>query len=67
MTTTPNAKRLQAYKLKMKAAGFIRLSAYIHPHLISALKHERKSGECTGRTLERLILGAAQKRPKHWD
>jgi hypothetical protein len=60
---TTNAERLRTYKLKMKEAGFKRLSVYVHPELATLLEQERKSSECGGRTLERLLLGKARKRP----
>lgn len=63
--STTNAERLQVYKAKMKRAGFKRLSVYVHPELAAFLEQERKSHECGGRTLERLLLGEARKRPPH--
>ncbi len=60
---TTNAERLKTYKLKMKDAGFKRLSVYVHPELAALLERERKSSECGGRTLERLLLGESRKRP----
>lgn len=61
--STTNAERLRVYKAKMKQAGFKRLSVYAHPELTLYLKQECKPGECGGRTLERLLLGEARKRP----
>lgn len=58
-----NAERLRIYKTKMTEAGFKRLSVYIHPDFAAFLERERKPGECGGRALERLLLGAARKRP----
>lgn len=63
--STSNAERLRAYKAKMKEAGFKRLSVYVHPALSAYLERERKAHECGGRTLERLLLGEARKRPPH--
>jgi hypothetical protein len=60
---TTNAERLRTYKAKMNQAGFKRLSVYVHPDLIALLAKCRKSSECGGRTLERLLLGAARARP----
>lgn len=62
--STTNAERLRTYKAKMKEAGFARLSVYVHPDLVRLLTAERKPYECSGRTLERLLLGAARKRPR---
>lgn len=62
---TTNADRLRVYKAKMKEAGFKRLSIYVHPELAAFLELERKPYECGGRTLERLLLGEARKRPPH--
>lgn len=62
---TTNASRLKAYKEKMKAVGFKRLSIYVHPDLAAFLERERKPHECGGRVLERLLLGEARKRPPH--
>ncbi len=61
---TTNAERLRAYKARMKEAGFKRLSVYVHPDLATYLEQERKSNECGGRALERLLLGEARKRPR---
>ncbi len=60
---TTNADRLKTYKTRMKQAGFKRLSIWVHPELAAKLEVERGLGECTGRTLERLLLGEAKKRP----
>ncbi len=62
---TTNAERLRIYKRKMKQAGFKRLSVYVHPELAAFLARVRKSNECGGRTLERLLLGEARERPPH--
>ena len=63
--STTNAERLRVYKARMKEAGFKRLSLYVHPELAAFLEQERKPYECGGRTLERLLLGEARKRPPH--
>jgi len=60
-----NAERIRKYKALMQAAGFKRLSAYIHPDLAKLLERQRQPHECTGRTLERLILGEARNRPDY--
>jgi hypothetical protein len=60
---TTNADRLKTYKKRMKQSGFKRLSVWVHPDLAAKLTAECGQGECTGRTLERLILGEAKKRP----
>ncbi|MFZ6730547.1 hypothetical protein ACO0LG_01295 [Undibacterium sp. Ji42W] len=62
---TTNAERLRTYKARMNEAGFKRLSIYVHPDLVALIRQEKKPCECGGRTLERLLLGAALKRPKH--
>ena len=54
---TTNAERLKTYKRRMKQSGFKRLSVWVHPELAAKLTQVRERGECTGRTLERLILG----------
>jgi hypothetical protein len=61
---TTNADRLKVYKSRMQQSGFKRLSLYVHPELAALLKAKRKQGECGGRTLERLLLGEARKRPQ---
>lgn len=63
---TTNAERLKKYRAKMNAAGFKRLSLYAAPELDALLIRERQSGECMGRTLERLLLGQAAKRPDYY-
>lgn len=60
---TTNAERLKRYKTRMKQEGFKRLSVWVHPELAAKLTKERDWGECTGRTLERLLLGEAKTRP----
>lgn len=54
---------LNRHKSRMCAAGFRRLNVWCHPDLVAALAQQRKPKECTGRTIERLILGEARKRP----
>lgn len=61
-----NAERLEKYKGKLRAAGFKRLSVWVCPELAAMLGAERKPYECGGRTLERLLLGEARKRPDYW-
>lgn len=58
-----NKDRIARYTQRMEAAGFRRLSVWLHPDLMARLDVERGSSECYGRTLERLILGAAGRRP----
>lgn len=68
-TTTPksaNAQRLTKYRAKMAEAGFKRLSFYVSAELETLLRRERQPSECGGRTLERLLLGEAAKRPDYW-
>lgn len=66
MTTTTNAERLKKYRAKMDAAGFKRLSFYASSELDELLRKERQPNECGGRTLERLLLGQAAKRPDYY-
>jgi hypothetical protein len=47
----------------MKKAGFRRISVWVSGELSQKLAKERGQGECGGRTLERLLLGKAAKRP----
>lgn len=61
-----NADRLERYKVRLRAAGFKRLSFWTCSDLATLLAAERRPGECGGRTLERLLLGAATKRPEYW-
>lgn len=61
-----NAERLKKYRTKMNANGFKRLSFYAAPELVELINRERKASECGGRTLERLLLGEAKKRPEYW-
>lgn len=63
---TTNAARLKRYKEKMKQAGFRRLNIYASADLVELIDRERQQGECRGRTLERLLLGEAAKRPDYW-
>jgi hypothetical protein len=60
---TTSAERLALYKRRMKNAGFRRISIWISAELAEKLAQERGSGECGGRTLERLLLGKSAKRP----
>jgi hypothetical protein len=61
---TTNAQRLKVYKDRMQQSGFKRLSLYVHPDLAALLKAKARPGDCGGRTLERLLLGEARKRPQ---
>ncbi|CBJ38922.1 protein of unknown function [Ralstonia solanacearum CMR15] len=61
-----HAERLEKHKTKMRAAGFKRLSVWVCPELVAMLAAERRPRECGGRTLERLLLGEARKRPNYW-
>lgn len=47
----------------MKNAGFRRISVWVSSELAEKLAKERGPGECGGRTLERLLMGKAAKRP----
>jgi len=58
-----SAELLELHKVRMKNAGFCRMSAWVSDTLRDKLAEERRQGECTGRTLERLLLGEAAKRP----
>jgi len=60
-----NSERLETHKRKLRAEGFKRLSLWVCPELEALLTAERRPGECGGRVLERLLLGAAQPRPKY--
>lgn len=64
--TTTNAERLKKYRAKMNAAGFKRLSFYASKELDELIRRERQPSECGGRTLERLLLGKAAKRPDYY-
>lgn len=61
-----NAERLKRYKARLRTAGFKRLSFWVCADLAAVLAAERQPRECGGRTLERLLLGAAVKRPEYW-
>ena len=63
---TSNKERLKKYREKMKVAGFKRLSFYAAPELVALISEERMRAECGGRTLERLLLGKAAKRPDYY-
>lgn len=65
--STKNGERLKAYKARMKAAGFRRLSCWLHPDLVAEIDRQKMPGECRGRTLERLLLGGARRRPSYWN
>jgi len=58
-----SAELLELHKVRMKNAGFRRMSAWLSNALRDKLAQERRQGECTGRTLERLLLGEAATRP----
>lgn len=60
-----NADRLERYKVRLRAAGFKRLSFWASSDLVTLLAAERRQGECGGRTLERLLMDAAAKRPEY--
>lgn len=60
-----NAERLETHKRKMRAEGFKRLSLWVCPELEALLTAERRPGECSGRLLERMLLGAAKPRPTY--
>jgi hypothetical protein len=60
-----NAERLKQYKARLRAAGFKRLSFWVCADLAAMLAAERRPCECGGRTLERLLLGRAAKRPQY--
>ena len=62
-TKTSSAEALALYKRRMKKAGFRRMSVWVSDELMQLLASERLSSECGGRTLERLLLGEAAKRP----
>lgn len=61
---TTSAERLALYKRRMKKAGFRRISVWVSGELAEKLRKERGPGECGGRTLERMLLGRAAKRPE---
>lgn len=63
--TSKNSVRLAAHKCTLRAEGFKRVSVWICPELAMMLLKERRSGECGGRVLERLLLGAAKSRPAY--
>ena len=60
-----NSERLKVHKSRLGAHGFKRLSLWICPELAAMLADERRPGECGGRVLERLLLGAAKPRPTY--
>ena len=59
---TTNAERIKLYKKKMEENGFKRLSIWVHPELLEIIGRERRSNECFGRVLERLILNEYKRR-----
>ena len=63
--TSQNSKRLEAHKRRLRAEGFKRLSFWVCPELAAKLADARQPGECGGRVLERLLLGAATRRPQY--
>ena len=58
-----NRQAQAAHKRRMRAEGFVRLCLWVSPGLESMLASHRRPGECRGRTIERLLLGAADPRP----
>lgn len=60
------ARRLSAYQKRLTAAGFKRISAYVSTDLVVLLQRQKVKGECTGRTLERLLLGRVAVRPTYY-
>ena len=56
-------ERLALHQRRMKEAGFKRMSAWVSAELAEKLTAERRPGECSGRTLERLLLGKVAERP----
>lgn len=60
------ARRLAAYQGRLTEAGFKRISAYVSADLVALLQRQKVKGECTGRTLERLLLGSAAVRPTYY-
>ncbi|MFL9908468.1 hypothetical protein [Paraburkholderia sp. RL17-337-BIB-A] len=61
-----NAERLKQYKSRLRAAGFKRVSVWVCSDLAQMIAAERLPAECGGRTLERLLLGEAARRPEYW-
>jgi len=59
---TINAERIKRYNQRMTSKQFKRLSIWVHPELLSLILSERRSNECYGRTIERIVLGEARKR-----
>ena len=62
---TRSAELLALHKRRMKNAGFRRISVWVSAELAQKLAEERRPAECGGRTLERLLLGEAAKRPTY--
>ncbi|WP_373974946.1 hypothetical protein NT239_15130 [Chitinibacter sp. SCUT-21] len=61
---TTNSERIKRYRQRMKQKGFVNIGAMISSELHELLIKERQPFECTGRLLERLILGTSSKRTK---
>ncbi|MGJ8668974.1 MAG: hypothetical protein ACSHXK_05755 [Oceanococcus sp.] len=59
-----NATRVKAYKSRMKAAGYARVSVWLHPDALERLKEETGRNECYGRMIERLLTGKSFHRPR---
>jgi hypothetical protein len=59
-----NREAQALHKRRMREVGFVRLNLWVHPDLQAEIARLRRPGECRGRTLERLILGAARNRPE---
>ena len=66
MAKNDSARRLAAYRQRLKEAGFKRVSAYVSLDLVAYLERQKAQGECIGRTLERLLLGNAKDRPQYY-
>jgi|GEM_PF-2199376 len=64
-TKTRCAELLALHKRRKENAGFRRISMWVSGELAEMLARERRQGECGGRTLERLLLGEAAKRPTY--
>jgi len=63
---TSSRDSLKRHKANMQAAGFKRLAVWVHPDLVAEITKQRQPNECGGRTLERLVLGAARPRPRFY-
>jgi hypothetical protein len=62
-----NAERLKRYKVRLRAAGFKRLSFWVCADLAAMLASERQPSECGGRVLERLLMKKIATRPDFLD